>query len=152
MNFGSKIYESSEYSKPKVVGIHQPSGLLRKTHRTHDNKKIAFAKTPDTGLGVYSKESIRDGEVIEIAPLIIVDSDAMSVNNLDDYIFTINKEKDQYAIALGYGSIYNHSDDPNAEWNIDQEKEQLRIIAIKDIQEGQEINVSYGKNYWETRK
>ena len=152
MNFGSKIYESEENEKPKVVGIHQPSGLLRKTHRTHDNKKIAFAQTPDKGLGVYAKESIRDGEAIEIAPLIVVDSDVMSVDNLNDYVFTLNKEKDQYAIALGYGSIYNHSDDPNADWHLDPEKEQLRIVAIKDIQEGQEITVSYGTSYWETRK
>lgn len=153
MNFGSKTYESDEENnnKPKVVGIHQPSGLLRRSHTQHSTSKVAFGKTPDKGIGVYAKTSLRNGEVVEIAPLLLVDSDAMAVDNLNDYIFTVNKEKDIYAIALGYGSLYNHDEKPNADWHIDIENEQLRIVAIEDIQEGQEVTVSYGKSYWETR-
>lgn len=154
MNFGSKLYESDEENndKPKVVGIHQPSGLLRRSHTQHSTSKVAFGKTPEKGLGVFAKTAISNGELVEVAPLIIVDSDAMAVENLDDYIFTVNKEEDIYAIALGYGSIYNHSENPNAEWNINIEDKEIRFVAKSDIQEGQEITVSYGSSYWETRK
>lgn len=154
MNFGSKLYESDEDNneKPKVTGIHQASGLLRRSHTKHSTSKVAFGNTPDHGIGVYAKTAITNGELIEVAPLILVDSDVMAVSNLNDYVYTINKEEDLYAVALGYGSLYNHSDAPNAEWNMDIEKEQLRIIASEDIQEGQEIKVSYGSSYWESRK
>ena len=153
MNFGSKLYESDdEDKKPKVTGIHQASGLLRRSHTKHSTSKVAFGNTPDHGVGVYAKTAITNGELIEVAPLILVDSDVMAVSNLNDYVYTINKEEDLYAVALGYGSLYNHSDAPNAEWNMDIEKEQLRIIASEDIQEGQEIKVSYGSSYWESRK
>jgi len=153
MNFGSKLYESDEGDKkPKVTGIHQASGLLRRSHTKHSTSKVAFGNTPDHGVGVYAKTAITNGELIEVAPLILVDSDVMAVSNLNDYVYTINKEEDLYAVALGYGSLYNHSDTPNAEWNMDIKKEQLRIIASEDIQEGQEIKVSYGSSYWESRK
>ncbi len=153
MNFGSKLYESDEENnKPKVVGIHQPSGLLRRSHTKHSTSKVAFGNTPDHGVGVYAKTAITNGELIEVAPLILVDSDVMAVNNLNDYVFTINKEEDIYAVALGYGSLYNHSDTPKAEWNINLDESEIRFIAKEDIQEGQEITVSYGSSYWETRQ
>jgi SET domain-containing protein len=154
MNFGSKLYESDEENsdKPKVVGIHQPSGLLRRSHTKHSTSKVAFGKTPDKGIGVFAKTAISNGELIEVAPILLVDSDVMTVNNLNDYVFTLNKEEDIYAVALGYGSLYNHSENPNADWNTNMEDAEIRFIAKEDIQEGQEITVSYGSSYWETRQ
>ena len=151
MNFGAKLYESEEENtKPKVVGINQASGLLRKSQRTHDSRKVAFGKS-ETGLGVFARENIRDGELIEISPLIMVDEDAMAVDTLNDYVFTINKEENIYGIALGYGSLYNHSDEPNADWAIDIENEQIRFVAKGAIMAGEQISVSYGNSYWESR-
>jgi uncharacterized protein len=153
MNFGAKLYESDEEenTKPKVVGINQPSGLLRKTQRTHDSSKVAFGKTEEDNLGVFARTDIRDGELIEVAPLILIDGDVMAVDKLNDYIFTINKEEDLYALAFGYASLYNHNEEPSAEWAIDIDKEQIRFIAKKAIVAGEQITISYGSSYWESR-
>ena len=36
-----------------------------------------------------------------------------AVPRLKDYIFEIDKNKQQYAVVLGYGSLYRHNQNPN---------------------------------------
>ena len=46
------------------------------------------------------------------------------------------------AVALGYGSLYNHSYQPNARY--DDESGQTKVFtAIRDIAPGEEIMVNY---------
>jgi hypothetical protein len=46
------------------------------------------------------------------------------------------------AVALGYGSLYNHSFQPNARY--DDERGQAKVFtAIQDIAPGEEITVNY---------
>ena len=58
----------------------------------------------------------------------------------------------EFVIPLGNGSIYNHSETPNADW-INHENPYIKVfkfIAIKDISPEEEIFTYYGdKNYWE---
>ncbi len=135
----------------KIVGINQPSGMLRKRMRTLDSSKVSYGTLPDKGLAVFARLDIRDGESVEVCPLIILERLAMGVDELNDRLFVFEQEEELYALPLGYGALYNHSDEPNADWSIDYEKEQLRIIAKKDILPGEEITISYGENYWASR-
>jgi len=67
------------------------------------------------GRGVFAKRAIPSNSVIEVAPLIIF-------NRLDVKVGTILRDYDiqhrdgKHAIMLGYASLYNHSDIPNASW------------------------------------
>ncbi|HJN65554.1 MAG TPA: SET domain-containing protein-lysine N-methyltransferase, partial [Pirellulales bacterium] len=46
------------------------------------------------------------------------------------------------ALALGYGSLYNHSYNPNARY--DDARGQIKVFtAICDITEGTEITINY---------
>jgi SET domain-containing protein len=47
-------------------------------------------------------------------------------------------------------SMYNHQDDPNSKWDILNDK-QIKLTALKDINENDEITVSYGDGYWNSR-
>ena len=47
------------------------------------------------------------------------------------------------AISLGYGSIYNHSYEPNAKYEKDFLNNMLIFRAIKIINKGEEIVVNY---------
>jgi SET domain-containing protein len=60
---------------------------------------------------------------------------------LHDYYF--QWDGDQAAIALGLGSLYNHSEAPNAEFEMDYDFDQIRFAAILDIAAGQEITTDY---------
>ena len=53
-------------------------------------------------------------------------------------------------VAFGFCSIYNHKDNPNAEWIVIN-KDQIKIVALKYIRPGEEIFISYGPNYFKDR-
>jgi uncharacterized protein len=59
---------------------------------------------------------------------------------LSNYCFAWGR--DQVALALGYGSIYNHSYSPNARY--DDVGPQTKVFtALRDIEPGEEITVNY---------
>ena len=46
-------------------------------------------------------------------------------------------------MVFGYGSIYNHSFDPNADWKQNFRTQSMVYRAIKPIKKGEEILVNY---------
>jgi uncharacterized protein len=54
-----------------------------------------------------------------------------------------DKKKHKAGIALGFGSIYNHSYSPNATYKKFIPKQTLKFIALKNIRRGEEITVNY---------
>jgi len=55
-------------------------------------------------------------------------------------------------LALGYGSLYNHHDNPNANVKLDYTKGIITIAAQQEIDSGNEIFVSYGAKYFSSEK
>ncbi|HVA96313.1 MAG TPA: SET domain-containing protein-lysine N-methyltransferase [Candidatus Acidoferrales bacterium] len=101
---------------------------------------------PDAGRGVFARIAIKKGELIERCPVIPIpshDVSALSHSILLTYFYFFGKKKERMVVALGFGSIYNHTYTPNASYK-EQEKEQaIDFIAIKDIQKDEEITVNY---------
>jgi SET domain-containing protein len=64
-------------------------------------------------------------------------------STLHDYYFLWGDEENQCAIALGFGSLYNHDYEPNARYFVDPEEETMEIYATKEIFPGDEITVTY---------
>ena len=104
------------------------------------------SKIPNSGRGVYAKKSISKGEVIENCPIINVsenDAAILTESILATYFFYFGKKKEQLAVALGFGSIYNHSHRPNAKYKINPLKKTIDFIALKDIKRDDEIMINY---------
>jgi SET domain-containing protein len=100
------------------------------------------------GRGVFSSQFIAAGTLIEICPVIVfssVDLKLIHQTYLHDYYFLWTDEENgsEGAIALGYGSLYNHSYDPNSEYYTNTEQQTLDIFAIKNIAPGEEITFNY---------
>ena len=51
-------------------------------------------------------------------------------------------DDDHVAVALGFGSLYNHSYSPNARYE-DWEPNKKRYVAITDIAAGEEVTINY---------
>jgi len=101
---------------------------------------------PKKGRGVYSANDIEKGSIIEVCPVIVFskkDLKKIHLTSLHDYYFLWGKKRRKGAIALGYGSLYNHSENPNAEFEIDLENNEIRIICSTKISTGSEITISY---------
>ena len=55
----------------------------------------------------------------------------------------------EQVLSLGYGSLYNHSDQNNAYWYSDNTRRTFNFVAKRDIEAGEEIFTYYGSdNYW----
>jgi len=98
------------------------------------------------GRSVFTSIPLREGDLIEICPVIVIPSVEVPVIHktfLHDYYFLWGENMKSCAIALGYGSLYNHEVDPNANFLLDFENEHIEIHAIKDIEAGEEITINY---------
>lgn len=73
--------------------------------------------------------------------MLLIDYDEIT-EGLEGYVYGFSKRK--AAIALGNGSLYNHSSQPNAAFYFNYSKKILYIEAIKDISKEEEITINYG--------
>lgn len=94
------------------------------------------------GYGVFAAEDIKKGQVIEECYVLPADKTVRTEN----YRF-----KSDYGsvLALGYGSIYNHADEPNAVFDFCLENSILVFSAIKLIKRGEEIYIHYGSKWFD---
>ncbi len=106
-----------------------------------------FVAPSDThGQGVFAARDIEAGEVIEVCPIILFPVAQLALVRqtvLDDYYFDWGEEGEWYAFCLGYGSLYNHSYQPNAEYGMDFEAKTIDFYCIQDIPAGAEIRINY---------
>ena len=105
---------------------------------------IYIASTEHKGRGVFTALEILADSVIEICPLILIPTEETKLidqTTLYNYYFVW--DDDHLAIALGYGSLYNHSSTPNARVIYDFETNEIQIEAIRDILDGEEILIHY---------
>ncbi|MBL7825284.1 MAG: SET domain-containing protein-lysine N-methyltransferase [Saprospiraceae bacterium] len=107
---------------------------------------IFFANSDIHGHGVFAGRDIEAGEVIEVCPVILIPKAQLPhirQTVLDDYYFDWGEEGDWYALCLGYGSLYNHSYTPNAEYGMDFENQTIDFYCVNPIQAGEEIFINY---------
>lgn len=106
---------------------------------------IELKRTPNKGLGVFASEDIKEGDIIERAPLLeMTPTERKHASNtiLNHYMYPWRSTRSA-ALVFGYGSIYNHSFEPNADWKQDFRSREMVYRAIKDIKKGEEISVNY---------
>jgi hypothetical protein len=60
---------------------------------------------------------------------------------LKDYYFAWDDKS--VAIVLGYGALYNHSNNPNADVEYLFEEQRLNFVALRDVRRGEEICFDY---------
>jgi len=98
------------------------------------------------GRGVFTAAPISKGSVIEVCHVIIIPAEELPIihrTHLHDYYFLWGKDMTACAIALGYGSLYNHAVQPNANFILDLANDTIDIEAITDISPGEEITINY---------
>lgn len=103
------------------------------------------------GKGVFTNKPIKQGDTVEISPYLLVPINDISENNiLKDYVFQCDEYN--HLLVLGYGSMYNHQDDPNLRYQYNDDQTMFCYIANRDINGGEELCISYGDQYWTGRE
>jgi SET domain-containing protein len=104
--------------------------------------RVAVKSAGIKGLGVFATCHIDDGDVIEVCPVVVEAEDKIAEGaNLDRYVYAWGEGT--CAVALGYGSIFNHSYDANTVFAIDTAKSTITFTARRGIREGEEITINY---------
>jgi SET domain-containing protein len=110
------------------------------------NPTLYIKNVSGKGRAVFSKQSIPKDAVIEICPLIVLpgaDYELVTATQMINYCFFFNPEKAELAIALGFGSLYNHASLPNALHQLDMKIKCLFFYAAREIPAGEEICINY---------
>lgn len=136
-----------------------------------DRKKSLYLKhTESRGRGVFCRETIRKGEVLETTPTIVLnerETDRTLKTFLGDYIFglgRVSKEKlrvcgiknidDASCVIMGITSFCNHAKNPNAEVIWEEKDGTLYhiLVARRSIPKDTEICTDYGRGWFDDRK
>jgi len=122
---------------------------------THPSK-LEVKSSPIHGYGVFATEDIKKGEIIEdcyilkiplkrgFLPQMFMDYKFKWVNSIGEI---------EEVLPLGFGCIYNHSNENNVTWRQITDKNVIQFYAIKHIKKGDEVCHYYGdKKYWDTKE
>ena len=107
------------------------------------------------GRGVFTSKPIEKDTIIEISPVIVMNSDARKLLDqtlLHDYIFEWGQKRDECCMALGYIAVYNHSYKSNCEYEMDYDKQVISIKTVRNIKSGEELFINYNGNWNDGKK
>ena len=112
--------------------------------------------TCEYGRGVFTTKKIPADTTLEECPFLRIQADDCT-GILDDYVFNVDEDENEknsspcYILALGWGSLFNHSDTHNVEYWHDTDRDLIVFHTIKDVPAGKQLFVNYGAEWWETR-
>jgi SET domain-containing protein len=114
------------------------------------SEKIEVKSSQIGGMGVFAKQDIKAGETLEVSYFTTLTQNFSQIDNkLKEYVFSWPKNVwgGKSVVVWGYGSLYNHSRQNNADWDTDEENNVFKFFTIKDIKSGEEIFTNYGEAY-----
>jgi SET domain-containing protein len=116
------------------------------------NQALFSVGSGSRGRGLFAAADIPPNALLHIAPCLLVSKDEydshMKHTILEHYLFNSRTSGDKL-LALGYGSLFNHSSRPNVNYQVDARALQIRYTSgPQTIQTGDELCISYGSNLW----
>src|SRR3989339_950402 len=110
---------------------------------------LYYKKVKDKGRGVFSKNKITKGTIIEVCPVIPLSKKELKFiekTRLDKYYYCWGKGFKEGSLPLGFGLLYNHSYHSNANYKFDLKKQTITYFAVKNIPANEEITVNYNSS------
>jgi hypothetical protein len=132
--------------------------------RVHGSQRalLRIARMGNRGRGVVADAHIGRGQLVERSPVLIIpqaDRAATDGTVVFTYVFMWEHgslEEDLYqhqgraAIALGFTSLLNHSYSPNCEFIRHIDELVIDLVALRDIEAGEELTIDYQMTLWFT--
>ena len=118
------------------------------------NNRIEILASRGRGRGVFAREPIAPVTLIEAAPVIILpaaDCPALDRTIIYDYYFHWDGDPDgegRGALGLGLVTLCNHSSRPLARVDRNYARLTLDLIAIAEIEPGEEVTIDYNCKLW----
>ena len=122
--------------------------------RSGPNHRLEIRSDAGKGRGIFAREPLAAGTLIEAAPVIIVPTEQCPLLDrtiLHDYYFHWDGDPEgegRGAVALGLVALCNHSRRPNARVRRNPARETLDLMALATIVEGDEVTIDYNCPLW----
>ena len=101
----------------------------------------------EKGRGVFADRDYQKGERVESAPVIVLTRPFRSLPpRLKTIVYNwgaLTNGEPSSAVALGFGSMYNHNNPANMRYEANIANDTLNYITVQDIAEGEELTVNY---------
>lgn len=111
---------------------------------------LHIADTHEMGRGVFTKEDIAAGVIVEESPVIVMtagEEELLNKTKLYNYIFEWGEKKDLCCLALGYVALYNHSFQSNCEYEMDFAAKKISVKTVREIKAGEELFINYNGDW-----
>jgi hypothetical protein len=112
----------------------------------HHVPGLYVAHSPRRGRGVFVSHALAPGDLIEVCPAIIIPKEelkAIDQTVFYNYYILWPEPEGSACLALGYGSLYNHSDHPNAEITLDLVHQTVDFKCIREVEADSELLIDY---------
>jgi SET domain-containing protein len=112
---------------------------------------IVWGPIKGKGRGVFTTRRIKKGEIVEVAPVLPISKKNVPEDEVPDgWVLDWDDEVkgQEYALALGYIMVYNHSTKPNIELESDLGEQLITAVAVRNIAAGEELTWDYGCEVW----
>ncbi len=99
------------------------------------------------GRGAFAKRDFAEGEIVEQCPVIILLRPFEQLPpRLKTMVFNwgyLAKTTPSHALALGFGSLYNHDNPANLRYEGAPDDEAIHYIAVRAINKDEELTINY---------
>lgn len=99
------------------------------------------------GRGIFAARPFAAGEVVEVCPVLLFRKPYHVLHKeLKNYVFhwpVPEGAAATQALALGYGSLYNHANPSSLRYETDAGAGLMRFIAARDIAADEELTINY---------
>ena len=99
------------------------------------------------GRGVFAARRFSPCETVEECPVVLFRKPYGALHKeLKSIVFhwpVPEGAAETQALALGYGSLYNHANPSNLRYETDVEALLLRLVAVREIDPGEELTINY---------
>lgn len=104
--------------------------------------KVEVRKSPIHGFGVFAKENLKSGEIIEESPIFLTNIDNSDrLHHLNDYFWS---HDGKYILSFGLSGMFNNDEKhPNCIREVFLDERFYRFTLINNVMENEEILISY---------
>lgn len=150
-DFYNPFDEEDQFKSKEPKPVKDFGGFFKLKKESFNLGRVEYTKRPGGDYTIMGKTQFAKGEVVEICPVILVGEIAKTIEKVKDLIFELDKNKGQWGLVLGYGSLYRHSDKPNMDYAYNPKSRSMYFITNRPINMHQELTINYGTDYWAER-
>lgn len=118
------------------------NGIFHAAYGGGDNghRWLACCSSEKFGRTIVADELIKKGTVFLVETVLLIPNEEVG-DVISAYTYVWDKKHS--AMVLGFGSLFNHSYSPNAEYEQDFNNMRMKYRAIRDIKMNEEIFINY---------